>query len=134
MNERIDLDTQLRIRSYVSGEDGRLSSRIGELRREWDFERVLEAESAAMGVLGIVLGALSPRMLVLPGFVASMILTHALNGCYPLLPLFRRIGIRTQDEIDRELYALKALRGDFDGVSGGEAEARAHAAWQAVCA
>ena len=33
-------------------------------------------------------------------------------GCPPV-PLFRRIGIRTQSEIELERYALKALRGDF---------------------
>jgi hypothetical protein len=27
------------------------------------------------------------------------------------------IGVRTRKEIDREKYALKALRGDFKGVS-----------------
>lgn len=29
-------------------------------------------------------------------------------------PGFRRLGVRTQREIERERYALKALRGDFD--------------------
>ena len=37
----------------------------------------------------------------------------------PLHPVFRRLGIRTQREIELERYALKALRGDFDhGVTG----------------
>jgi hypothetical protein len=35
------------------------------------------------------------------------------SGWYPLMPLFRRLGIRTAREIERERYALKALRGDF---------------------
>jgi hypothetical protein len=30
------------------------------------------------------------------------------------LPIFRRLGFRTASEIDRERYALKALRGDFE--------------------
>jgi hypothetical protein len=30
--------------------------------------------------------------------------------------LFRRLGVRTQREIDEERYALKLIRGDFDDV------------------
>jgi hypothetical protein len=33
------------------------------------------------------------------------------------LPLFRRLGIRTVEEIDHERYALKAIRGDFRDVN-----------------
>ena len=29
----------------------------------------------------------------------------------------RRLGVRTREEIDRERYALKALAGDFEGVT-----------------
>jgi hypothetical protein len=32
------------------------------------------------------------------------------------VPIFRRVGVRTRDEINREKYALKALRGDFEEV------------------
>jgi hypothetical protein len=43
---------------------------------------------------------------------------HALQGwCLPV-PLLRRLGVRTQREIERERFALKALRGDFDSVPG----------------
>jgi hypothetical protein len=30
--------------------------------------------------------------------------------------VFRRLGVRTQREIDEERYALKLLRGDFNAV------------------
>ena len=68
----------------------------------------------------------------MPGLAAGMVLVHALNGWYPLLPLFRRRGVRSQDEIDRERYALKALRGDFRGVRTAESDEKAEAAWTAV--
>ena len=42
-----------------------------------------------------------------------MVFLHAVQGWYPLLPLFRRMGIRTETEIATERYALKAIRGDF---------------------
>jgi hypothetical protein len=40
-------------------------------------------------------------------------LLYGTTGRYPLLPIFRRLGLRTAREIARERYALKALRGDF---------------------
>lgn len=68
----------------------------------------------------------------MPGGAAGIMLVHALNGWYPLLPLFRRLGVRSQDEIDRERYALKALRGDFAGVRSAESDQKAEAARDAV--
>jgi hypothetical protein len=52
-----------------------------------------------------------------------------------LLPVFRRLGVRTRDEIDRERYGLKALRGDFTAIpaAGSAAADRASAVWKAVC-
>jgi hypothetical protein len=44
-------------------------------------------------------------------------LQHAVQGWCPPIPVLRRFGFRTADEINRERYALKALRGDFDGIS-----------------
>ena len=61
-----------------------------------------------------------------------MMLLHATHGWYPLLPLLRRLVVRTRDEIDRERFALKALRGDFEGVRSAETARRAEAAWNAV--
>ena len=89
-----------------------------------------------MGLLGLTLGiAVDKRFLLLPAFVSTMLLVHATHGWYPLLPLFRRIGVRTQAEIDRERYGLKAIRGDFTALPPAESAAaeRAAAAWKAVC-
>jgi hypothetical protein len=38
---------------------------------------------------------------------------HAFQGWCPPVPLLRFFKIRTRPEIDREKYALKAMRGDF---------------------
>lgn len=136
VNERLDAQAAVRIQTAASGGED-LNRAIAELDREWDFERVMEAEAATMGLAGLALAvAVDRRFLFLPGFVAAMGLLHALQGWYPLMPIFRRIGIRSQDEIDRERYALKALRGDFDGLSASDTTntGRAAAAWRAVCA
>jgi hypothetical protein len=55
-------------------------------------------------------------------------LLHATDGFDPPLPLLRQLGIRTRGEIDREIYALKVIRGDFDEVR----EVRKHAEPAAV--
>ncbi|MCW5980826.1 MAG: hypothetical protein KIT09_22285 [Bryobacteraceae bacterium] len=135
VNEWLDRKAELRLRQHA-WQNGGITRRIEELGREWDFERVLQAEASAMGLLGLALSlAVRPAFLVLPGMATAMVLLHALQGWYPLLPLFRRLGIRSQDEIDRERYAMKSLRGDFDELSGEtDAARRAEAAWRAVCA
>jgi len=46
---------------------------------------------------------------------------HAVKGWSPGSVLLRRMGFRTRQEIDREKYALKALRGDFEELSTHEA-------------
>jgi hypothetical protein len=116
-----------------------IDERLAELDQEWDIERVLQVESSLMALLGLILGIKHHRrFLILPAFVASMVLLHGVQGWYPMLPVFRRLKLRTCDEINRERYALKAARGDFEGVvaaSGGEAASReevterAQAAW-----
>jgi hypothetical protein len=120
--------------SFASTDE--VTRRITQLNYEWDFDRTVETEASLMGLLGVTLGlAVDKRFLVLPAFVATMLLVHATHGWYPLLPLFRRIGVRTQDEIDRERYGLKTIRGDFAALppSGSPAAERAAAAWKAVC-
>jgi len=67
--------------------------------------------------------------------VLSFLFQHAVQGWCPPVPVFRRMGVRTRKEIDREKYALKALRGDFDGLGAGGGQdraARAEAALGAV--
>jgi len=84
--------------------------RIGEVDREWDIERVLEVNASSLALTGLVLGAtVDKKWLTLPAVVLPFLLQHALQGWCPPLPLLRRLGLRTQGEIDREKYALKEL-------------------------
>ncbi len=115
------VDTRRRIDAVTMASLGRCSESPGEiegrlraLEREWDTDRFIEAEAAATGLVGLALGLLvDRRLLVVPAVVASALLAHATTGWYPLLPLIRRLGVRSGREIARERYALKALRGDF---------------------
>jgi hypothetical protein len=93
------------------------SRRLEALDREWDLDRTVEAEAAAMGLIGLALGTfVRPALLALPATVGAAVFLFGTRGIYPLLPIFRRLGIRTAREIERERYAVKALRGDFDAL------------------
>jgi len=48
------------------------------------------------------------------------------------LPVLRALGFRTPGEIERERYALKALRGDFDDLPQGHGADRASGAFAAA--
>ncbi len=92
-----------------------IEQRLCDLDEEWDVERTLETNASTLALAGLGLGLLADRrFLVLPAVVAGFLLQHALQGWCPPLPILRRLGVRTQGEIESERYCLKALRGDFD--------------------
>jgi hypothetical protein len=55
--------------------------------------------------------------------VAAFLFQHAIQGWCPPVPILRRMGFRTASEIEQERQALKALRGDFAGISNDNADA-----------
>lgn len=116
VNDVIDRTAQLRIRRSASvASTDEITERLEQLNHEWDFDRVLGAEAALMGLATLGLAVtLDRRLIALPAVVASMVSLHGVQGWCPLLPIFRRVGIRTQNEIDKERSALKALRGDLE--------------------
>lgn len=135
VNARIDSQSEFRLGKYTDRPESEIGDRLSNLNIEWDLERVLELEASITGLAGLVLGlTVSKRFLLVPGLASAMVLLHAVQGWYPLLPAFRRLGLRTQNEIDRERFGLKALRGDFAPIISAEAADRAKAAWQAVLA
>lgn len=109
-----------------------IDSRLRELDAEWDVERSLEANAATLSLIGVALGAtVDKRFFAVPAVVTAFLLQHAIQGWCPPLPILRRLGFRTRREIETERYALKALRGDFDGV-GSAGHDEAHRAEQAL--
>lgn len=119
VNERIRRQTEANVAHYATRDPRVLGIRIQELEREWDIERVLEANAATVSLIGLSLARfVSRRWLLLPMAVGGFLLQHAVQGWCPPVPLFRRLGVRTQREIDEERYALKVLRGDFKSVEG----------------
>jgi hypothetical protein len=114
INRQIDLEIESRIRKYAQRSSEDITRRIRELDREWDVERVLETNASALAFTGLLLGVTQNRKwLILPGLVLPFLFQHAIQGWCPPLPILREMGVRTRQEIDREKYALKVLRGDF---------------------
>ncbi len=111
-----------------------MTARIKELEKEWSIERLIESEAPMMAIAGLGLGAaVSRKFLVLPTFVFSMVALHGIQGWYPMIPLFRRMGFRSRKEIDREKFAMKGLRGDFRKLqAGGDEAERVEKAFAAV--
>ncbi len=118
INRRIDNETIARVQEYAARSEADITHRIKELDREWDMERLLETNASMLALTGLVLGAThSRKWLIVPGVVLPFLFQHAVQGWCPPMPVFRRFGVRTRKEIDREKYALKVMRGDFDSVS-----------------
>ncbi len=124
VRQRIDDDTRTNLYACASNNPAYSENKLRNLAYEWDTDRTIETEASATGLLGLALGVFVHRgFLALPAMVAGSLLTHALTGWYPLLGLFRRLGVRSAREIARERYAVKALRGDFGVVNAGSQSA-----------
>lgn len=124
-----------RITSYESATPDEITRRLCDLDREWEIERVLQANAGTLALVGTLLGlARDRRFLLVPTVVFGFFLQHGLQGWCPPIPLFRRLGVRTSREIERERYALKALRGDFEQLPppGAAPEERVRAVLRAV--
>jgi hypothetical protein len=113
----LDAQMQARVTAMRDADRSALTGRIHELEQESDMERVLETNASVLALAGLGAGALfDRRFFVLPAVVLGFLLQHARQGWCPPVPLFRRLGVRTRQEIDAEKSALKALRGDFDDL------------------
>lgn len=114
LNRKIDEDFESMVRLYCQADRELIDRRLKALDREWDMERTLEANASSLALAGTALGVLGSRKwLVVPMVIAGFLLNHAVRGWCPPVPAFRRLGVRTCREIERERYALKAIRGDF---------------------
>ena len=128
VNEKVDQEIREKLKSYTGSDYEMIDDRISELDKEWDIERTLQLNAASLALTGTVLGlTVDRRWLALPILVGSFLIQHALQGWCPPLPILRRLGFRTRTEIDKEKFALTALRGDFRRTVNSP-----NKAWQAV--
>ena len=118
VNDEIDRQIERNIRLLAQKPPAVLDARIRDLELEWDIERVLEAMAAIFAFVGTLLGAfVNPWFLLLPAVVTAFLFLHATGGWCPPLPILRRMGKRTRNEIDVEKFAIKAIRGDFNDLN-----------------
>ncbi|SIQ00576.1 DUF2892 domain-containing protein [Bosea sp. TND4EK4] len=116
VSQRLRQETEQRI-AYFADHQDEIAARLDELDNEWDIERTIEANASTLALTGMVLGTtLDRRWLLLPAVVTAFLFQHAMEGWCPPVPILRRMGFRTADEINQERYALKALRGDFQPI------------------
>jgi hypothetical protein len=115
-NLNISKKMESSIREYADKDSQTITARIDFLHSEWDIERWLETNASIIALIGVLLGFfVNIYWLILPMIVLIFLFQHAVQGWCPPIPLFRKLGVRTQKEIDEEIYALKFLRGDFNG-------------------
>ena len=108
-NTKIARRTCRRLEALSQADACRLAHRLQELDREWDTERVLEANASALILTGLLLGAVKDRRwYLLSAGTAAFLLEHALQGWCPPLPIIRALGVRTAHEIEEERSAVRA--------------------------
>jgi hypothetical protein len=84
LNELIRTETDARLARLERGRAVELRARLAALDREWDIERVLQANASTLVVLGTL------RFLLLPAAVLTFFAQHALQGWCPPLPILER--------------------------------------------
>jgi hypothetical protein len=113
-NSLIRKQTIRTITEYSTLSKNEISNRIKQLNQEWDIERVVELKAASVIIASTILSLKSKKCcFLITATVGGCLLSHVLCGWSPSIPIMRRMGIRTAEEINIEKIALKKLREDF---------------------
>lgn len=117
-NQNDDQKVIERIEKYSGPAEEIIAHRLEELRNEWDIEKYIEVHAASAGLAGILFGTFfSKKWFLLTGLATGCMLQQGAQGWNPLVPVYRAMGIRTREEIEEEIHALKVVRGDYDSLS-----------------
>ena len=109
----VEVAIQDQLNGYYNNQ-AKIDERLLELDKEMDLESYMQTESTALTLAGVVLSITSHRAwIVLPLATSVLSLVGIVRGRNNPLPVFRKMGFRTRAEIEKERYALKAIRGDF---------------------
>jgi hypothetical protein len=119
VNARIDALTRVSVDERKQLGPAAIRRRLAELDHEWDIDRALMVNFAVAGAITSSVGLaryassgwLGPRrkgFLVFFGAQLGFLLLHGVAGWCPPASLFRRLGFRTQREIEVERAALLA--------------------------
>lgn len=111
VNQTIRQTTERNIDRYRNATPEEIEGRLRQLDYEWDVERAIQTNAALFSLGGVALAAVvDKRWLALPAAVGVFLLQHSLQGWCPPLPVLRRFGFRTADEIQTEREALQRFR------------------------
>ncbi len=131
VNRRISQVMQARVEQCIRLGRDAVVTRLQELEREWDIDRVLMTNFVVLGGLTCLVGveryADAPFFgerrtgwLYLFGAQLGFLLMHASIGWCPPMAVWRRIGVRTKNEIDVERAMLNAaLEPEMAVMNGG---------------
>jgi hypothetical protein len=119
INQRIISEIERSILFYSTQSPESIRERIDKIEKEWDVERTLELNASLFALCGIVLASVhNRRWLILSGLVTTFLAQHSIQGWCPPIPLFRKMGIRTQKEIQTERHGLlKILEKKYSTVT-----------------
>ncbi|HEY2892970.1 MAG TPA: hypothetical protein VGJ16_02110 [Pirellulales bacterium] len=107
INAWIRRQTEENLRRVAAGGPAAIHRRLNELDEEWDIERYVETMAPTFTLAGLTLGLTRDRRwFLLPFLVQAFFLQHALQGWCPPIPVLRRLGVRTIQEIEGERCAL----------------------------
>lgn len=120
-NQKIDRATQAALDEVGTSPDA-IRARLAELEREWNVDRALMLNFAVVsGIAGTLamrsmqherrMGPWGAMFFVQLGFLAH----HAIRRWCPPLPLFRRLGFRSEREIDAERAGLEKRLAELTG-------------------
>jgi hypothetical protein len=117
INQMIMDHTEKSLLFYAEHMD-QVDDRINRLKNEMDVSQALASNASLLGMFGLFMSLVArARIFILFTIVALMVLTqNSLSGWSPPDMLLRRLGFRTKEEIQMELYGLRMLKGDFDAV------------------
>lgn len=115
VNRRIAERTAQRLAAIGTSKRA-VRARLAELEREWDIERAIETNAATAVLAGTVLGLTVSRwFLAIPLAVGAFLLEHTIEGWCPPVPPLRRLGFRTEREIEEERHELLRRLGGTRG-------------------
>jgi hypothetical protein len=110
VNQKIDVEIEQNLQSFENQSVEAIKARIVELDKEWDISRLLDLNASVLSFSGVILAAtVNKKWLWLSGIVTGFLIQHSIQGWCPPIALFRQMGVRSRQEIDREKYALRDI-------------------------
>jgi hypothetical protein len=118
VNLRIDEQIMRNVEAHSHSPEA-IEKRLEALDHEWDVDRALMVNFSVVAFSALMAGIYRNRkFLALPAIQLPFLLWHAVEGWCPPLPLFRRMGFRTRQEIEAEKMELrKAGARNYQGMT-----------------